>query len=68
MGVAIEGGLISSLLLTLVIVPSVFGYVDDFRLWLTKIFSALNAGPAVEQVGKKVKKSSFKLGVRSEEF
>jgi len=68
MGVAIEGGLISSLLLTLVLVPSVFGYVDDFRLWLTKIFSALNAGPAVEQVGKKVKKSSFKLGVRSEEF
>ena len=41
MGVAIEGGLISSLLLTLVIVPSVFGYVDDFRLWLTQIFSAL---------------------------
>ncbi len=38
MGVAIEGGLISSLLLTLVIVPSVFGYVDDFRLWLRKLF------------------------------
>jgi HAE1 family hydrophobic/amphiphilic exporter-1 len=38
MGVAIEGGLFSSLLLTLVIVPSVFGYVDDFRLWLRKVF------------------------------
>ncbi|HTA75836.1 MAG TPA: efflux RND transporter permease subunit [bacterium] len=38
MGVAIIGGLISSLFLTLIIVPSVYGYVDDFRLWLRKIF------------------------------
>ncbi len=55
MGVAIEGGLLSSLLLTLVIVPSVFGYVDDFRLWLTRIFSALNAEPAAVPAGKKTK-------------
>jgi hypothetical protein len=54
MGVAIEGGLISSLLLTLVIVPSVFGYVDDFRLWLTRIFEKLNAKPVV--LGEKKKK------------
>jgi HAE1 family hydrophobic/amphiphilic exporter-1 len=53
MGVAIEGGLISSLLLTLVIVPSVFGYVDDFRLWLTKLFSALNATPVAVEVKKR---------------
>jgi HAE1 family hydrophobic/amphiphilic exporter-1 len=38
MGVAIIGGLISSLFLTLIIVPSVYGYVDDFRLWLRKMF------------------------------
>jgi len=38
MGVAIIGGLISSLFLTLIIVPSVYGYVDDFRLWLRKRF------------------------------
>ncbi len=40
MGVAVIGGLISSLLLTLVIVPSVYGYVDDFRLWLRRVFNA----------------------------
>ncbi len=44
MGVAVEGGLISSLLLTLVIVPSVFGYVDDFRLWIRKLFGAKGDG------------------------
>ncbi len=49
MGVAIEGGLISSLLLTLVIVPSVFGYVDDFRLWLTRIFESFNAKPGLDK-------------------
>jgi HAE1 family hydrophobic/amphiphilic exporter-1 len=37
MGIAMEGGLISSLVLTLIIVPSGFGYVDDFRLWLRRI-------------------------------
>ena len=36
MGVAVIGGLISSLLLTLVVVPSVYGYVDDFRLWIRR--------------------------------
>jgi HAE1 family hydrophobic/amphiphilic exporter-1 len=39
MGVAVIGGLISSLVLTLVVVPSVYGYFDDFRLWLRKIFN-----------------------------
>lgn len=34
MGVAIIGGLISSTVLTLVVVPAAFGYIDDFRLWL----------------------------------
>ena len=37
MGVAVEGGLISSLVLTLVVVPALFGYVDDFRLWIRRI-------------------------------
>ncbi len=39
MGVAVIGGLISSLVLTLVIVPAVYGYVDDFRLWLRRLFN-----------------------------
>ena len=33
MGVAIIGGLVSSTLLTLVVVPAVFSYIDRFRLW-----------------------------------
>jgi HAE1 family hydrophobic/amphiphilic exporter-1 len=31
MGIAIIGGLISSTVLTLIVVPAAFGYVDDFR-------------------------------------
>ncbi|MBS1958595.1 MAG: efflux RND transporter permease subunit [Bdellovibrionales bacterium] len=33
MGVAIIGGLVSSTLLTLVVVPAAFSFVDRFRLW-----------------------------------
>lgn len=35
MGIAIIGGLISSTLLTLLIVPASFGYIEDFRIWLS---------------------------------
>jgi HAE1 family hydrophobic/amphiphilic exporter-1 len=34
MGIAIAGGLITSTLLTLVVVPAAFEYVDDFRVWI----------------------------------
>jgi HAE1 family hydrophobic/amphiphilic exporter-1 len=34
MGVAIIGGLISSTVLTLIVVPAAFGYIDDFRKWI----------------------------------
>jgi HAE1 family hydrophobic/amphiphilic exporter-1 len=34
MGVAIVGGLFTSTLLTLVVVPAAFEYIDDFRAWL----------------------------------
>jgi hypothetical protein len=33
MGVAIIGGLISSTLLTLVVVPAAYQYIERFRLW-----------------------------------
>jgi HAE1 family hydrophobic/amphiphilic exporter-1 len=33
MGVAIIGGLISSTLLTLLVVPAAYTYIDRFRLW-----------------------------------
>ncbi|MGZ3768892.1 MAG: efflux RND transporter permease subunit [Bdellovibrio sp.] len=36
MGIAIIGGLISSTLLTLLIVPAAFGFIEDFKLWLRK--------------------------------
>jgi len=62
MGVAIEGGLISSLLLTLVIVPSVFGYVDDFRLFLGSLFKSKDNGRdwAASSNGKKAKNPTGK--------
>ncbi len=34
MGIAIIGGLVSSTLLTLVVVPAAFGFIDDFRTWV----------------------------------
>lgn len=33
MGIAIIGGVLSSTLLTLVVVPAAFGYIDSFRIW-----------------------------------
>lgn len=36
MGIAIIGGLLSSTLLTLIVVPAAFGYIDDFRVWSLK--------------------------------
>lgn len=36
MGVAIIGGIISSTILTLIVVPAVFTYVDRYRLWANK--------------------------------
>jgi multidrug efflux pump subunit AcrB len=34
MGIAIIGGLVTSTLLTLIVVPAAYGYVDDFRNWI----------------------------------
>lgn len=39
MGVAIIGGLISSTLLTLLVVPAAYGFVDNFRVWLGRMLS-----------------------------
>lgn len=39
MGVAIIGGLISSTILTLVVVPAAFSYIDRFRLWSKGVLS-----------------------------
>jgi HAE1 family hydrophobic/amphiphilic exporter-1 len=37
MGIAVIGGLISSTFLTLVVIPAVFGYMDDLRLGMRKL-------------------------------
>lgn len=34
MGIAIIGGLVSSTLLTLLVVPAAFGFVEDFKAWV----------------------------------
>lgn len=41
MGVAIVGGLISSTLLTLVVIPAAYAYVDLFRVWSQKILKKI---------------------------
>jgi HAE1 family hydrophobic/amphiphilic exporter-1 len=38
MGIAIVGGLATSTLLTLVVVPAAFEYIDDFRAWFEGLF------------------------------
>jgi HAE1 family hydrophobic/amphiphilic exporter-1 len=43
MGVGIAGGLVSSTLLTLVVVPAAFEYIDDFRVWFEGLFRKLGA-------------------------
>jgi hydrophobic/amphiphilic exporter-1 (mainly G- bacteria), HAE1 family len=39
MGIAIIGGLISSTLLTLVVIPAAYGYIEKSRVWGNKFFS-----------------------------
>ncbi|WP_218569559.1 MULTISPECIES: efflux RND transporter permease subunit [Gammaproteobacteria] len=43
MAIAVIGGLITSTLLSLVIVPAVFSYVHDFETWLAGRFKAVGA-------------------------
>jgi multidrug efflux pump subunit AcrB len=43
MAVAVIGGLITSTVLSLLVVPSVFTYVDDFEQWLRRRLRGQNA-------------------------
>ncbi len=43
MGVAIIGGLVSSTLLTLVVVPAAYSYIDRFRVWLGQFLKRIFA-------------------------
>jgi HAE1 family hydrophobic/amphiphilic exporter-1 len=49
MGVAIIGGLISSTLLTLVVVPAIYGYVERFRRWSLGFANRMVHGSDSEQ-------------------
>lgn len=42
MGIAIIGGLISSTLLTLVVVPAAYSYIERFRLWMNRMFGKVS--------------------------
>jgi HAE1 family hydrophobic/amphiphilic exporter-1 len=46
MGVAIIGGMISSTLLTLVVVPAAYSYIERFRVWSAAKMKRLTAEPA----------------------
>jgi multidrug efflux pump subunit AcrB len=41
MGIAIIGGLISSTVLTLLVVPAAYGFIDDFKHWFRKALAKL---------------------------
>jgi multidrug efflux pump subunit AcrB len=38
MGIVVIGGIISSTILTLLVVPAIFEYMDNFRRWLRRLF------------------------------
>ena len=48
MGVAIIGGLVSSTVLTLVVVPAAFGYIEDFRAFSRRLFGLGPSGQSDE--------------------
>jgi hypothetical protein len=45
MAIAVIGGLITSTLLSLLVVPAVFTYVDDFQGWLNRGVRSLRKQP-----------------------
>lgn len=61
MGIAIIGGLISSTILTLIVVPAAFGYIDDFRLWTNRIFFKLTGTRPLVDDEKPAHKDTVKL-------
>jgi len=48
MGVAVLGGLVTSTFLSLLVVPAVFTYVDDFGQWVGRLRGKAAATPGAE--------------------
>src|SRR5690606_27416265 len=51
MAVAVIGGLITSTVLSLLVVPAVFTYVDDFEQWLRRLWRRRSPGEAGQAPG-----------------
>ncbi|MBX2986323.1 MAG: efflux RND transporter permease subunit [Bdellovibrionaceae bacterium] len=49
MGIAIIGGVASSTLLTLIVVPAAFGYIEDFNQWMLRTFRRLTKKVDMEE-------------------
>ncbi|NES04152.1 MAG: hypothetical protein F6K22_15710, partial [Okeania sp. SIO2F4] len=48
MAIAVIGGLTTSTLLTLVVVPVWFTYIDNFLHWLNKLFGGKDSRPQLD--------------------
>jgi hypothetical protein len=51
MGIAVMGGFTTSTLLTLVVVPVLFTYVDNLQYWIVKLLSGGNKRRQVAVAG-----------------
>jgi HAE1 family hydrophobic/amphiphilic exporter-1 len=60
MGVAIVGGLVSSTVLTLLVVPAAYSYIDRFRGWIAGVLQRLFMSPdAITELREELKKTDF---------
>jgi HAE1 family hydrophobic/amphiphilic exporter-1 len=64
MGVAIIGGLISSTLLTLVVIPAAYGYIEQFNQWIKSFFRSQKTQP--ELADKMVSETKAQYEVEQE--
>ncbi len=52
MGIALIGGLVSSTLLTLIVVPAAYTYIERFRLFTNRIFRKITGAGTEESLGE----------------
>ena len=60
MAVAVIGGLVTSTLLSLLVVPAVFTYIDDIGNWLKRALRLRGTGAVAEPEGHDAKPASAK--------
>jgi hypothetical protein len=59
MAIAVIGGFITSTLLTLVVVPVIFTYIDNFQTRLLRLFHRKSVSEAVEVGGDRADSVEF---------